>query len=183
MTDLQERYSQAKAETERHCFGCKDSAHAIVVEFDRPVIREGTVMLHLNTLIHRLTELKGAMKVRDLLEELGAQNKSGVKTSELQARFKQVEAEIVLLEAKKADVPHSFSVDDANALIKLRNEKWQIYKDLGKELGMVNSSEPGKLYTIRQDPATGELFCECEGWKFRQKCRHVTEWKKLQVPV
>ncbi len=46
----------------------------------------------------------------------------------------------------------------------------------GEELTLArfrSGSRPDLSYRVVKDAATGELRCECEGFRFRRRCRHV----------
>jgi hypothetical protein len=40
----------------------------------------------------------------------------------------------------------------------------------------VKSSKAGKFYTVRQGP-NGKRTCDCDGFHYRRRCRHIAEVK------
>ena len=45
------------------------------------------------------------------------------------------------------------------------------------------SSTKGKDYHVKVYPGTGEVICECEGFKFRESCRHSVAVKEMYWPT
>lgn len=46
-----------------------------------------------------------------------------------------------------------------------------------------SKSRPLVHHTLRRKPITGEIFCTCEGYKFRGECRHILEQKQSESPA
>ena len=53
--------------------------------------------------------------------------------------------------------------------------KWMVYKRPAPSYEEVKvEGSKGNTYTVSRNKATGKITCTCPGFKYREKCKHLT---------